>query len=121
VWWKIDRTFQVPSAYLALTIDTPLDLSDTYSHAMLQLYTGYLRAVFQEELDAALHSGFETDISPHAKGLNIQIYGFSSKISAFFNKIVNCPCLRPKSKKTDLAIFERSKELLMTSLKNAFE
>lgn len=48
-----------------------MDLSTIKSNAMLHLYTNYLKSKFEEELDAALHSGYEADISLDVKGLNI--------------------------------------------------
>jgi secreted Zn-dependent insulinase-like peptidase len=85
MWWKLDRTYQVPAVYAGVRIDTSLPMKTAKDQAMINLLKAYLTDQLDEELNSASESGYEYMLSANTKSLDLVAYGWSEQFERFFN------------------------------------
>lgn len=97
---------------------------------LLTLFNAYIAESLREELDQALHTGYEIEFTTGNRGMAVKVYGFSAKIKAFFKHILNC--MNPNRSKGFLQLsseasdiekkrFDRVKSRLESQLRDSFE
>lgn len=63
VWWKIDRTYQVPAIYAGVRIDTARTMKSARDQAFINLLKSYVSDQLKEELNTAFESGYDLDLN----------------------------------------------------------
>lgn len=85
MWWKLDRTYEVPAIYAGVRIDTSLPMKTANDEAMITLLRAYIADQLREELNNALESGYDLSIAGSTKSLTMVAYGWSEQFERFFS------------------------------------
>lgn len=84
VWWKIDRTYQVPAIYAGVRIDTARTMKSAKDQAYINLLKAYVTDQLKEELNTAFESGYDLALNVNQKSLTLVTYGWSEQFERFF-------------------------------------
>lgn len=88
VWYKQDRTFQIPKGYLYIGIDSPYVVANTANIAMTRLFVDlYTDTVIEENYDAEL-AGIHYHLYAHQGGVTLQLSGYSENQHLLLNKLL---------------------------------
>lgn len=85
IWWKLDRTYEVPAIFAGVRIDTSLPMKTAKDQALISLLKSYISDQLREELNTAFDSGYDLEVTHGTKSINLVAYGWSEKFDRFFN------------------------------------
>lgn len=88
VWYKKDRTFNVPKGHLSIGIDSPFIVSSVANIAMTRLFVNlYTDTVIEENYQAEL-AGIHYHLYAHQGGITLQLSGYSEKQHLLLAKLL---------------------------------
>mgnify|MGYP000094006387 CR=1 FL=1 len=88
VWFKKDRTFNVPKGYVYIGLDTPMSIQNTANIAMTKLFVDiYSDAIIEEHYDAEL-AGIHYHLYSHQGGISLQMSGLSEKQHLLIDRVL---------------------------------
>ncbi|MDQ2075351.1 insulinase family protein [Marinimicrobium sp. ABcell2] len=88
VWFQQDSQFQTPKASLNLRLTLPLVAADQTGAARAELFAALARDRLSSLNYPAAFAGLDFTVEAHARGLDIQVYGYSARQSLLLSNIV---------------------------------
>jgi insulysin len=88
VWFQQDSQFQTPKASLNLRLTLPLVAADQTGAARAELFAALVRDRLRHLVYPAAFAGLEFSVTAHARGLDIQVYGYSARQSLLLSNIL---------------------------------
>ena len=114
VWFKQDKTFNVPKGYLYIGIDSPHTVSSPANVAMTRLFVDlYTDTVIEENYDAEL-AGIHYHLYAHQGGVTLQLSGYSENQYLLLGKLLS----RLQTQQVTEAHFNLFKRQLITYWQN---
>eukprot|EP01018_Ginkgo_biloba_P000447 Gb_03820 [translate_table: standard] len=89
LWYKLDRTFNVPRANTYFLITLKEAYKNVRSCVLFELYVNLLRDALNETLYQANVAKLETTFSVVGDKLELKLFGFNEKLPALLSKILN--------------------------------
>ncbi|KAI2637372.1 peptidase M16 inactive domain-containing protein [Xylaria nigripes] len=115
IWWKKDDRFWVPKASFIVSMQNPICYSSAKNTVMLKLYTDLVRDALDEYSYDADIAGLRYDVGVDARGLLVQVSGYSDKLADLAEQVVKT--MRDLVVKNDR--FEIIKERASRAYKNS--
>ncbi len=88
VWFQWDNTFEVPKTSMRLRLKLPAVAASAQGAARAELLSMLVRDQLNEFSYPAQLAGLEFSLQPNTRGLDIEIFGYSSRQNLLLTKIV---------------------------------
>lgn len=108
LFYKLDRTFERPTAYINMSFWTPAMYMSPWHGVMGSLFTALLEDSLTEFSYPAERAGFSYRLDRQPNGFVLAVEGYSHRIDVFLNAVVS----KMKNFEVDKTRFEMQKDLL---------
>ena len=88
IWYQQDYRFNRPQSAISLHVIVPPEKMTAERSALNYLFARVIRDQLNHATYYANLAGLEFDISPHSRGVDISVFGFSNRQSLFLNEVI---------------------------------